>query len=89
MFHPANHIPSDLGPINAGIKLLVDKPTDGDILPSYEIQPVAHLCARFFVIRRSYDALNGLREDEVGDLITGKKSAREGSTVSGKDEYFF
>ena len=89
MFHPANHIPSNLGPINAGIKLLINKPTDGDILPSYEIQPVADLGARFFVIRRSYDALNGLREDEVGDLIAGKESAREGSTVGGKDQYFF
>ena len=89
MFHPTNDISSNLGPINAGIQLLVDKPTDSDILPSYEIQPVADLCARFFVIRRSYDALNGLGEDKVGDLIAGKKSAREGSPVSGEDEYLF
>ena len=43
------------------------------------------LCARFLVIRRSYDALNRLREDEVGDLVTGKESAREGSTVGGEN----
>ena len=89
MFHPSDHIPSDLGPINAGIKFLVDKPTDGDILPSYQIQPVADLCARFLIIRRSYDALNGLREDEVGDLVTGKESASESSTVGGEDQYLF
>ena len=89
MFHPANNIPSNLGPINTCVQFLVDKPTNSDILPSYEIQPVADLCARFFVIRRSYDALHGLREDEVGDLITGKESAGEGSTVGGENQYFF
>lgn len=89
MFHTSNNIPSDLSPINAGIEFLVHKPTYRDVFSSYEIQPVADFGAGFLVVCRSYYAFDGLRKDEIGDLIAGEKGTGECSTVSGEDKYFF
>lgn len=47
------------------------------------------LRAGFLVVGGPDDALDGLREDQVGELVAGEEEAGEGAAVGGEDEDFF
>ena len=88
VFDAAHHIPPNLGPIDARIKLLVHKSTDSDVFPPYKVQTVADFSAHVLIVRRSDYTLDGLGENKIGELIAGEKCTSQGSTIRGKDEYF-
>lgn len=39
-----------------------------------------------WIVRRSYNAFDGLVEDEIGQLIAGQQCACQGAAVGCKDE---
>ena len=88
MLHTPNHIAPNLCPINTRIQLLIHQPTDSYVLPSYEVKPMANLGTWFRIIVRPYYALDGLAQNEVGQLVAGKESTGQGSAVCGKDKDF-
>ena len=75
MLNPPNNIPPDLCPVNLLIQLLVHEPAHHDILSPYQVHPMLDLGAWLFIVCRSDDALDGLGEDDVGQLIAGEEIA--------------
>lgn len=75
MFHSTHDTPAHLGPFNLAIQFLIQQPTDGNVLPPNQVQAMTDLGAGFGVILRADDALDGLAEHEVGELIAGKENA--------------
>lgn len=59
-----------MGPFNLFVQFFVYQTTDYDILPSDQVQAMAHFGAGFWIVRGSYDTLNGLAEDQIRQLIT-------------------
>lgn len=89
MLRPPHQRPPHLHPIDTRIQLLIHQPTHRHVLPSYQVQPVFDLRAGFLVVGGPDDALDGVREDEVGELVAGEEEAGEGAAVGGEDEDFF
>jgi len=83
MFRRANDIPPNFGPVDARVQLLVHQPHEHNVVASDQIQPMARLGAWFRVVRRPDDALDGVAQDQVGDLVAGEEVAGEGSAVDG------
>ena len=75
MLDPTNNIPPNLRPIDLLIQLLVHKPADDDILSPYQVHPMLDFGAWLFIVYRSDDALDGLGEDDVGQLVAGEEIA--------------
>ncbi len=77
---PHDHSPH-LPPINCGVQLLIHQSHNDHIIPSYQIQPVTRFATGLGIVAGPDDALDCVREDEVGDLIAGEESASEGAAV--------
>ena len=75
MFCSPNHIASDLIPIYAFVKLLINKSAYCNVVPPYEIETMAHLRAWFGVVCWSNDALDSVVEDYVRYLIARQQRA--------------
>lgn len=75
MLHSAQRLSPDLGPIDSSFQLVVNEPADSDVIATDQIQPMFDLLGRVvWACRRGgEDALDRLREDEVGGLIVAEK----------------
>ena len=65
----SNDFSSDFVPVNAIVQLFVHKSYYCDVVASHEVQAMADLRAWFWVVCRPDNALNGVIQDNVGDLI--------------------
>lgn len=70
-----NNLPPNLRPINTPIQLLIHQPTNHDIIAPHKVQPVRLFRRRLFVVLGPDDALDGIFEHEIGDLIAGDEGA--------------
>lgn len=62
-------VATNLGPVYTLVQVLVHEADAYDIVASDEVKAVLYLAALFWIIWRSYDALDGIFEDKIGDLI--------------------
>lgn len=60
-----------LRPVNARVQLLLHQSHQHNVVSANEVKPVAGLGAGLWVVGRANDALDGVAEDEVGDLVAG------------------
>ena len=84
----ANRSPVNLGPIDLLIQLYVHLANHQDIVATQDVQPSMLYFKRWLVVRLD-DALFGIAENEVGNLIRRQEGPDEGAAVGGEDAYFF
>lgn len=89
MPHAPDHVPPHTRPIDLSVHLLIDQPHDRDIVPPHQVQPVLHLAAGLLVVGGPDDALDGVGEHEVGQLVAGEEGAEESAAVGGEEEDLF
>ena len=89
MFHSTNDTSANPSPLNLSVQVFIDQSTDGNILPSYQIEAMTNFDAGFWVIGRSDDALDSLAKDEVCELVTRKEVPRQRSPVGRDYENLF
>jgi hypothetical protein len=75
MLRTSNHITSNLVPVNAVIKLFIDKTAYRNVVTAYKIQSMAHLRARLRVVSWSDDSFDGVVQDDIGNLIAGEEGS--------------
>ncbi|KAG9768458.1 hypothetical protein KCU88_g7187, partial [Aureobasidium melanogenum] len=89
MLRRSNDLSSDFFPIDAVVQLFIHQSHNSDIVTSYKVQAMADLRAGFWVIGGTDDALDGVVQDDVGDLVAGEEGADECATVNCDDEHLF
>jgi len=88
VFDTSDHTSPDLLPVYTGVKLFIDQAAQRDILSSYQIQAMTDFGTWLWIIRGSYNAFDGLVEDEIGQLVAGQQCACQGATVGCEDKDF-
>lgn len=86
MLRCSNDFAPDLFPINAIVQLLIHKPNYCDIVTSDQVQAMANLRTGLWVIGRSDNSLDGIVQNDVGDLVTGQQCANQRSPIDCNDE---
>lgn len=86
MLRTANDLAPNLRPINTLVQLLIHQPTDNNIIAPHQVQAMRLLGGRLVVALLADDTLDGVGEDEVGDLVARHEGAGEGAAVDGEDE---
>lgn len=89
MLRTPNNLAPNLRPINTLVQLLIHQPTDNNIIAPHQVQAMRLLGGRLVVALLADDTLDGVGEDEVGDLVARHEGAGEGAAVDGEDEDFF
>lgn len=89
MLRTSNRLPLHLRPIDTRIQLFIDQPTNHDIIASYQVYSVRLFSRRVFIVRRSDNALNGVLENEIRNVIAADERAGECASVDGYDQDFF
>ena len=75
MLYSSNNIAPDLGPVDFAVHLFIQKTTYYHIFASYQVEPMRDFFTVFQIIMRSDDAFDGVFEDEIRQLVAGKKCA--------------
>ena len=71
MLCPPNHVSANLAPINAIVELLVDQPTNCDVVTSDEVETMRHLGTWLRIILRAYYSFDSFSKDDVCELVAG------------------
>jgi hypothetical protein len=77
VFRRANDLAAHLCPVYAGVHGLVYQAADDNIVASNHVQAMRCFRTRLRVVLWSNYTLNGVFENEVGDLVTGYKRAHQ------------
>lgn len=83
-----DNLSPDLGPINACIHFLIDQAANDDIVPSDHVKAVGGLGTRLRVVSGTDNALDGVLEDQIGDLVARQQGPRQCAAVDGDDQDF-
>lgn len=88
MFGGPNDLAPNLLPIDTVVQLLIHEADYCDIVTPDKIQAMANLRTGLRVLCRPDDPLDGLVEDNVGDLVTGQKCADQRPSIDCDDQDF-
>jgi len=86
MLCSTNHLSTYFCPVDAIVEIFIDQTANGDVITSNKIETMTDFRTWLRVVRWSNDSFDGVVEDDVGELVAGKKSADQGATVSSDDE---
>lgn len=90
MLRTSYHLAPHLSPINTPIQFFIHKPTDNNIIASHKIQPrVWLLSALLLIVLRSDNALDGVFQDEIRDLVAADEGTGECAAVDCENEDLF
>ena len=74
MLNSPNHLSTHFRPVDAVVEVFVNQAADSDVVASDEVETVTDFRAWLGVILGSNNSFNGFIQDDVGELVAGKKS---------------
>ena len=89
ILRPSHHLSSHLAPVDIIINPLVHLAANHHIIAPDQVQPMFDLRARLRVVWCADNALDGVQQNKVRQLIGREKRAHERSAVHGQDEDLF
>lgn len=83
------HLSSYFGPVDTRVDLFIHQSTNHHVIASDHIESMRLLRRGLIVVLRPDNALDGVFEHEVRDLIAAEECAGESATVDCNDEDLF
>jgi len=75
MFCSSDHFSTHFAPVNTAVELFINQATYGDVVSSDKIEPMADFRTWLGIVLGSYDSLDRLIQDDIGELVAGEQGA--------------